>query len=75
MLLAILNHLPISAYSGLLKVDVKIFMNVARFEIGQLFTQGARRGHPCTLDTFLVSYCFCFLNLVFCFGKRYYQSV
>ena len=37
--------------------DMKIFVNVARLEIGQLFTQGARRGHPCTLDTFLVSYC------------------
>ena len=35
--------------------DMKIFVNVARLEIGQLFTQGARRGHPCTLDTFLVS--------------------
>ena len=50
----ILNHLPISAYSGVLKFDMKIFVNVARLEIGQLFTQGARRGHPCTLDTFLV---------------------
>ena len=29
-------------------------MNIARLEIGQLFTQGAKRGHPCTLDTFLV---------------------
>ena len=51
----ILNHLPISAYSGVLKFDMKIFVNVSRLEIGQLFTQGARRGHPCTLDTFLVS--------------------
>ena len=32
--LAILNHLPISAYSGLLKFDMKIFLNVARLEIG-----------------------------------------
>ena len=29
-------------------------MNVARLEIDQLFTQGSRRGQPCTLDTFLV---------------------
>ena len=33
---------------------MKIFENVARLEIGQLFTQSARRGHPCTLDTLLV---------------------
>ena len=33
---------------------MKIFVDVARLEIGQLFTKGARRGHPCTLDTFLV---------------------
>ena len=52
--LAILNHLPISAYSGLLKFDMKIFVNVARLEICQFFTQDARRGHPCTLGTFLV---------------------
>ena len=52
--LVILNHSPISAYSGLLTFNVKIFVNVARLEIGQLFTQGMRRGHPCTLDTFLV---------------------
>ena len=50
----ILNHLPISAYSGVLKFDMKIFVNVARLEIGQVFTEGMRRGHPCTLDTFLV---------------------
>ena len=30
------------------------FVNLAKLEIGQLFTQGTRRGHPCTLDTFLV---------------------
>ena len=34
--------------------DMKIFVNVARLEIGQLFTQDARRGHSCTLDAFLV---------------------
>ena len=50
----ILNHLPISAYSGVLKFDMKIFVNEARLEIGKLFTQGVRRGHLCTLDTFLV---------------------
>ena len=55
--LAILNNLPISAYSaitGLLNFDTKIFVNVARLEICLLFTQDARRGHPGTLDTFLV---------------------
>ena len=36
---------------------MKIFVNVARLEIGQLFTQGTRRGHPCTLDIFLVYLC------------------
>ena len=50
----ILNNLPISAYSAVLKFDMKRFVNVARLEIGQLFTQGMRWGHPCTLDTFLV---------------------
>ena len=55
--LAILNHLLISAYSGLLKFDLKVFVNVARLEIGQLFTQGWRQGHPCTLDTFIVCVC------------------
>ena len=53
----ILNHLPISAYSGVLKFDMKIFVNVARLNIGQLFAQGTRRGHSCTLDTFLVVFC------------------
>ena len=51
----ILNYIPISAYSGLLKFEMKMFMNIAMLEICQLFTQGARRGHPCTLDIFLVS--------------------
>ena len=46
---------PISAYSGLVKFDMKIFVNVARLEIGQLFTQCTRWGHLCTLDTLLVS--------------------
>ena len=50
----ILNHLPISAYSGVFKFDMKIFVNIARLEIGQLFTQGRRQGHRCSLDTFLV---------------------
>ena len=54
--LAILNQLPISVYSGLLKCDMKIFVNAARLERGHLFTQGARRRHQCTLDTFLVRY-------------------
>ena len=48
------ESLPISAYSGLLKFDMKMFVNIARLHIRQLFTQRARRGHPCTLDTFLV---------------------
>ena len=50
----ILNYLPISACSGLLKFDMKMFVNIARLDIGQLFTQSVRREHPCTLDTFLV---------------------
>ena len=50
----ILNHLPISAYRGVFKFDMKIFVNVVRLEIGQLFTQDTTRGHQCTLDTFLV---------------------
>ena len=33
---------------------MKVFVNIARLDIGQLFTESARRGHPCTLDTFLV---------------------
>ena len=33
---------------------MKIFVNLAKLEIGQLFTQGTRQGHLCTLDTFLV---------------------
>ena len=41
--------LHISAYSCVLKVDMKIFVNVARLEIRQLLTQSTRRGHPCTL--------------------------
>ena len=52
----ILNHLLISAYSGVLKFDMKIFVNVARLEIGQLFTQSTRLVHLCTFDTFLVFY-------------------
>ena len=42
------------AYSGLLKFDMKMFVNVVRLENGQLITQGVRQGHTCTLDTFLV---------------------
>ena len=56
--LAILN--PISAYNGLMKFDMKIFVNVARLEIGQVFTKGTRWGHLCTLDTFLVPFAFFF---------------
>ena len=43
----------------MLKFDMKIFVNVAMFEKGQLFTQGARRGHLYTLDTFLVCHSRC----------------
>ena len=50
----ILNHLPISAYSGVLKFDMKVIVNVARLEIGQRFTQGEAG----TLDTFLVVFTF-----------------
>ena len=41
-----LIYIPISACSGLLEVWNK---NVARSEIGRLFPQGTRWGHPCTL--------------------------
>ena len=43
------------ACSGLLKFDMTMFVNVARLDIGQL-TKSMRRGHPYTLDTFLVSF-------------------
>ena len=33
---------------------MKMFVNVARLDIGQLFTLSARCGHLCTLDTFLL---------------------
>ena len=42
-----------SAYSQdsvLLKFDMKMFVTVARLEKGQMFTQDARPGHPCTLE-------------------------
>ena len=42
--LVILNYLPISAFSGLLKFDMKMFKVIARLDIGQLFTQSMRRG-------------------------------
>ena len=38
----------------LLKFHMKMFVNMARLDVGQLFTQSARQGHPCTLDTILV---------------------
>ena len=57
--LVTLNHLPTSAYSGGLKCVMKIFVNVARLEIGQWFTQGTGRGRPFILNTFPVLSCFC----------------
>ena len=51
----ILNYLPIFASSGYLKFDMNMFVNIERLDIGQLFTQSVRWGHPCTLDTFLVA--------------------
>ena len=49
-----------------MKFDMKILVNVARLEISQLFTEGARQGHLCTLDTFLVIivYALNFVNFV-----------
>ena len=77
----IFNHLAIPAYSGMLKFDMKIFVNVARLEIGHLFTQGMRGGgHPCILDTFLVSelkpetYVHFCLALVWCTAKHNIRS-
>ena len=66
----ILNYLPISAYSGLLKFDMKMFVNVARLDIGQLFTQSTRGGggHPCTLDTFPVGFVVLLLIFSYCMG-------
>ena len=49
------DSLTYFAYSGLLKFDMKMFVNVVRLENGQSITQGVRQGHLCTLDTFLVS--------------------
>ena len=66
----ILNHLYISVYSGVLKCVMKIFVNVARLEICQLFTQGTSRGHPCTLDTFLVY----LITSVFTLDKIQYRN-
>ena len=60
--LAIFNYLPISTYSGLLAFDMKMFVNIARLNIGQLLTQSERRGHPCTLETFLDFRKFCNYN-------------
>ena len=37
---------------------MKMFVNLARLDIGQLFTQSTRWGHPCTLDIFLVDWIF-----------------
>ena len=34
-----MNHLPIFAYTGVLKFDMKIFVNVARLEIGLLYSR------------------------------------
>ena len=31
---------------------MKIFVNLARLEIGQLFTQGTMQGHPCNWTHF-----------------------
>ena len=42
------------ACSGLLKFDMKMFVNIVRLENGQLITQGVRQGHSCTLDTVLI---------------------
>ena len=36
--------LPMFAYNGLLKFDMKMFVHVARLEMGQLIIQGVRRG-------------------------------
>ena len=55
----ILNHLPIFAYSGVLKCDMKIFVNVARLEIGQLFTQGTGYfGHISGFSPIFCGLCF-----------------
>ena len=70
-----LNHLPISAYNGVLKFDMKIFVTVARLKMGQLFTQSARRRHPCTLDTFLVCFFLGRLDCLHLYLKIFIQNV
>ena len=59
-----LNYFPISAYGGLLKFDMSMFVIVARLGISHLFTQGMRWGHLCTLDTFLVQELFHFCSFI-----------
>ena len=49
--------------------DMKIFVNIARLEIGQLFTEGMKWGHPCTLDTFQVTVFFFLLKKCLCFSN------
>ena len=71
----ILNSLPISAYSGLLKFDMKMFVNIARLDKRQLCTQSTRWGHPCTLDTFLVfKSCFVLLRENGLFDMLYFTG-
>ena len=41
--LSILNYLPISAYTGLLKFDMTMFVSKARLDIDQLFNQREAR--------------------------------
>ena len=61
----ILNYFPISAAcSGLLKLDDENASECSKVDIGQLFTQSTRWGHPCTLDTFLVFGCISLLEWI-----------
>ena len=56
-----MNYFPISAYSGLLKFDMKIFVNVARLEIDKLFTEGTRGGGASVYFGHIPNFFFIFL--------------
>ena len=53
-----------------LKFHMKMFVNIARLDIRQFFTQSARRENPYTLDTILVSLSFFLPKIYFMISKR-----
>ena len=50
----LIHYLSNFAYSCLFNFYMKMFVNLARLERGKLNNTGAMRGHPCTLDTFII---------------------